>query len=787
MPTIEGTFENDTLNGTAESDRIYGYQLGFPLLTPDGDDVLNGLGGNDFLFGGTGIDTLNGGDGDDTLQAGPNVTYLGGTSTIAPSDFVNGGNGNDTLILRYAGLTRQGSATEVQVRVEFVAGSAQVFLDGNYYGENATSIERLDITTGSRDDVITATIGDDVIFAGLGADVIRSGAGADRITDQGNFFDIDGGTGVDSLSFSFNFGAAAATFSAVTGLVTVGGVSGGSIRNVERFFVSGTGFADDFTGNAFDGSYGGGMGDDIIRGGSGSETINGGDGADRLFGNDGNDIIAGVNGNDIITGGGGEDSLSDGAGVDTVSGGAGNDIVSISGLEAGDSYAGDADFDTLQFNFFGTTTTDFSVATITGFETFKTSNYALGFEHVALMRGAQFLQFSRIDFSDQSQSKISFRMADAGALNLAGKTLAFNKLYLNDAGQSVSLIGALGPTGGVFLGALLPEVVGGAGADTINGLNIAGKSFRASGGGGADTMIARGSVVEFDGGSGNDTLTGNAALAGDVASFASALAGVSVNLGLTTRQDTKGAGLDLLTGFEGLKGSNFNDLLIGTAGANSLDGGAGSDWLAGLAGADAYFGGDGEDTVDYSLSNAGVFVEINNTGSGQFVAAVGGHAAGDTAFSIERLIGSSFADTLKGGFRSNVLNGGAGADNIYGGLGSDILTGGAGVDRFFFDTALNATTNRDTIVDFNVADDFLILQNNGVGLFTALSAGFLSAAAFASNATGIATSAAHRILYNTTNGDLSYDADGSGAAFEAIRFVRLFNKPALTAGDIFVN
>jgi Ca2+-binding RTX toxin-like protein len=140
----------------------------------------------------------------------------------------------------------------------------------------------------------------------------------------------------------------------------------------------------------------------------------------------------------------------------------------------------------------------------------------------------------------------------------------------------------------------------------------------------------------------------------------------------------------------------------------------------------------------------------------------GGHAAGDTLFSIEALTGSAYADTLRGDDEANTLIGGggddelgaaggndrlegrAGRDDLYGGddddrlfggngddyiyagpgndrlegsagkdildggSGTDRMAGGAGADRFdyndvWFDSQPGAA-NRDTIVDFKRAE-----------------------------------------------------------------------------------
>lgn len=53
------------------------------------------------------------------------------------------------------------------------------------------------------------------------------------------------------------------------------------------------------------------------------------------------------------------------------------------------------------------------------------------------------------------------------------------------------------------------------------------------------------------------------------------------------------------------------------------------------------------------------------------------------------------------------------------------------------------------------------------------------------NATGLAVDAADRILYNTTTGQLSYDADGSESD-AAVEFAVLQNLATLDASDFFV-
>ncbi|MGL4488433.1 MAG: calcium-binding protein, partial [Rhizobiaceae bacterium] len=131
---------------------------------------------------------------------------------------------------------------------------------------------------------------------------------------------------------------------------------------------------------------------------------------------------------------------------------------------------------------------------------------------------------------------------------------------------------------------------------------------------------------------------------------------------------------------------------------------------------------------------------------------------------------------------ANFLFGVGGADFIDGLSGNDYLNGGAGADRFRFATTLNASTNTDTIADFNVTDDTILLEN---AIFTQLTvAGALTAAQFKNLNLG-AIDANDRILYNDTTGALLYDADGSGAG-AAIQFGLLTGSPTVTAADFLV-
>jgi Ca2+-binding RTX toxin-like protein len=146
------------------------------------------------------------------------------------------------------------------------------------------------------------------------------------------------------------------------------------------------------------------------------------------------------------------------------------------------------------------------------------------------------------------------------------------------------------------------------------------------------------------------------------------------------------------------------------------------------------------------------------------------------------LEGGADNDTLIGNAGNDRLNGGANNDKLFGGAGIDSLTSGANADIFVFNTALNASTNRDIIADFSHADDTFQLEN---AVFTKLGAGVhvLGAAFFRAGAA--AADANDYIVYNRATGVLSYDANGN-AAGGAIAFAVLVNKPVLAADDFVV-
>ena len=121
--------------------------------------------------------------------------------------------------------------------------------------------------------------------------------------------------------------------------------------------------------------------------------------------------------------------------------------------------------------------------------------------------------------------------------------------------------------------------------------------------GGNDTLRGEAGDDVLDGGSGNDTLIGGAGAdkmiggeGNDTAVYTTSHKGVSINLQKGTAKGADATG-DTLISIENLKGSVYNDILVGDGGDNVLVGRNGADRLKGNEGQDTLDGGYGNDVL----------------------------------------------------------------------------------------------------------------------------------------------------------------------------------------------
>ena len=154
------------------------------------------------------------------------------------------------------------------------------------------------------------------------------------------------------------------------------------------------------------------------------------------------------------------------------------------------------------------------------------------------------------------------------------------------------------------------------------------------------------------------------------------------------------------------------------------------------------------------------------------------------------MLGRPGNDILLGGDGDDTLEGGIGRDKLNGGAGNDLLTGGASIDRFIFNTNEEFQTEDvgiDTITDFSQTQGDIILLD--LTTFTAINSesgtGFSIASELATVTNNQeAASSEAVIVYNSENGNLFYNPNGSETGFgDGGQFATLTNTPELEAED----
>jgi Ca2+-binding RTX toxin-like protein len=589
--------------------------------------------------------------------------------------------------------------------------------------------------------------------------------------------------------------------------------------------IVGTSAADGLLGDASDETFHAGDGDDVVHGAAGNDRIFGEDGNDQLIGGPGVDVLEGGAGNDIYF-------VDDSRDVAIEGIGAGNDKILTSVSYA---LAANAEVEILS-------AADNNAPTAIDLSGNAFSNQLWGTNGANVLTGGggsdHLVGFGGDDTlignSDAASTLEGGAGNDTYYVHRTGDSLieaggggndrvVTSVSYTLSAGQEIETLVTIDAAAIAAIdlagNALSQVIFGNAGANTLTS------------GGGADYMIAlggndilfgnAGAASTLQGGTGNDTYyifqTGDSLVEFTGEGNDQIVSTVSYTLSAGQEVENLFAADPSGTAAVDLAGNALSQNIFGNAGANSLTGGGGVDLLVGGGGDDTLFGnadaastlqgGTGND-VYYILQTGDSLVEFAGEGNDRIVTTVSytlsagvevetlaaanqpGTAAIDlTGNEIAQIIlGTNGANTLSGGdgadqlvgFGGNdILLGGSGGDLLNGGAGSDVLNGGQGADLFVFADALGAT-NVDAIQDFATGADKISLDH---GIFTGLSTGALAAGALAIGTA--AQDADDRIIYDSTTGNLYYDADGNGAG-AAVLFATLSGHPALAASDIVV-
>lgn len=788
--TLVGSTKADTLYGGAAADRLEGGRGDDYLRGLGNDDFLLGGAGDDRLDGGAGSDTVSyeqvgrgvsislakrgaqsvPGEGRDTLVAIENLLGTRFDDTLVGDSRANvltGGAGNDRLDGGAGADTAGYTNASRAVTVSLALRGAQ-----NTRGAGTDELTRIENLLGSR-------FGDR-LSGDRGDNVLTGGAGNDR---------LDGAGGQDTAAYDTASGGVRVSL-ALQGLQDTEGAGRDSLRNIER--LRGSRHADVLTGDAKNNLLEGGGGADLLKGGAGNDVLLGGLGDDRLIGGAGNDTLDGgagvdladyaavgadltatqLSGGRLLIVGVGSDVLKD---IESIAGGAGDDHLrgnaQILRLSGGDGH------DTLDM-----AAADLGVGQQVLLEGGRGDDVLLG------RAGSSAVWASYAGAADAVTVDLGLALAQntggAGTdtlmniTNLLGS--AFDDLLVANAevnvidggggADTVSYAGATGPVdidlaagvgteadhvdslrnirhavGSSFADTLVGDTAenrldGGAGSDTVSYRYHAGVTVdlsltgaQAVADGDLDTLIG---IENLLGSVGDDVLAGDAGdnvLDGDAGvdrvSYAGATVGVVVSLALVGPQDTGGAGVDRLAGFENLTGSALGDDLAGDGGDNALAGGAGDDRLS---------GGGGDDTLTGEADN----------------------------------------DSLSGDVGDDTLSGDAGDDELRGGAGVDNLTGGAGADRFVF-THNDAA---DLLLDFLSGIDSLVFDRDGFPAFA--TAGVLGSEHLLLLGDTPA-GGDDFLIYDQASGSLFYDDSGSGTLLHA-KIAELGPSATLNAFDILI-
>ena len=240
------------------------------------------------------------------------------------------------------------------------------------------------------------------------------------------------------------------------------------------------------------------------------------------------------------------------------------------------------------------------------------------------------------------------------------------------------------------------------------------------------------------------------------------------------------AGNDILNGNSGndnICGDSGNDSLISGPGLDFIYGGEGDDILNATGqGDDNLFGGIGNDIYQVSRTTDSI-IESSNQGIDTVQSSVTYIL---NQANVENLVltgginingtGNSLNNQITGNSGKNDLNGLDGNDVLNGLFGNDALTGGGGNDQFLFNTALSVP-NIDTINNFEVGIDKIVLDKSVFSALETVADNFLLTTdfsvinAFAAEEQIAAATSSGEIVYNRMTGNLFYNANDGATGF----------------------
>lgn len=706
---------NDTLNGSAHSDKLESW---------DGDDKLYGWGGDDTLDGGIGNDTIDGGVGADVMRGsdGDDIYYVDDVDDQVIEEI---GRGEADRIITGISSVDLASTKFLNVENAWLTGSSDFDLSGsnsnnelrgNDGNNRIYGLGGYDVLIGGLgNDILDGGIGPDLLDGGLGDDIYYIAEPQDQIIEglenptQGGYDTI-----ITSTISIILQNPGAGPYSGIENVTFGGNLPLNAVGH----------FRDNrFIGNAAANRLSGNYGNDFLDGGGGADILEGGQGDDTfvvnivqdkiveyeglgtdlvqsatislildnyqhvenaaltgtanlsITGSYGNNTLTGNAGVNILDGGDGNDRLDGGLGNDRLIGGWGSDVMIInSAADVVVENATDLGTDTVISSITYTLGANVENLTLTGSlainGTGNSRNNVLTGNSATnrLVGGAgndTYVLSNGYDIVEDSSGVDTITSSITRSL----ASLAFI--------ENLTLVGNIGVNG--FGNAGNNVIVGNAAVNRLDGGN---GNDTLDGGPGIDTLI---------GGLGNDTYVlrlngGNDVIEKDLGGIDTVRSEMTFVLAVGLENLTLfGTGAVNGTGNASnnvLTGNNSNNILVGGAGHDTLDGGLGIDTLDGGVGNDTYVIRSTEERRLVTLRDAGGIDTVKSYQNFSI-----------THDPIENLIllgaadlsanGNNLGNVMVGNAGRNSLVSGTGNDRLYGGLGNDSMTSGHGNDQLY--------------------------------------------------------------------------------------------------------
>ncbi|VVN96522.1 Bifunctional hemolysin/adenylate cyclase [Pseudomonas fluorescens] len=581
-------------------------------------------------------------------------------------------------------------------------------------------------------DLLSGTEGNDELYGLESDDILLGSAGSDL---------LDGGEGFDTANYyGMNSGI---NVEFANGATTVAGPDGklDTLVGVEK--VVGSYFNDTFTSTVGGVTLEGNGGDDVYIVGSEGVTIieenyGGydelrtslntlkmdpfiekltftGTGDFKAYGSDTDNEIIGGTGNDWLWGGDGADHFVGGDGYDTVSysdsleGVRFNDYTNYDGLTIayGDTFSGIEAVEGSGFDdvFYLNTPADQSMI-IDGAGGYDTVSFQYSLDVIDIAVGGN-SSLRNVEKVIGSSGADHFA-ASASGVNLAGG-MGDDVYTIDSAGVIIEEIeGYTGGTDHVYTNLSSMHL-----DPFVENLTYTGTAdFTAYGNDESNIILSGAGNDVLSGGAGWDILNGGAGV--DIVSYDDSKEGLSASLNWGPRS---GIALNhTYIDIEGLRGSQFNDQLIGDSGDNILEGGAGFDQIDGGDGNDIIYGG-----LASGLDQQGYNSDFLSGGAGDDVIVSDAYdttsiARGDDGNDTITMVGGQARggegnDILTGTGRNFMLFGDEGSDQLILNLIGQQTSGGFADGGEGDDTYLVNTTGLVTIQDSGISlNDTLILN-----------------------------------------------------------------------------